>query len=150
MAAQIHTFEVKVAMKSPEKLVSFFRNNLLDMPKLAPAIVKSCEIMGGGTQMVSGSIFHVTYTLPGATEIMNVKAVLEDVDESGGKCITLRVIKGDVLQKYTTYVSKAVIVDGGGQVTWYVEYEKADPSTPPPLEYIPIYTLLTQAFDNFA
>ncbi|CAN1230174.1 hypothetical protein LINPERPRIM_LOCUS3243 [Linum perenne] len=81
---------------------------------------------------------------------MNVKAVLEDVDESGGKCITLRVIKGDVLQKYTTYVSKAVIVDGGGQVTWYVEYEKADPSTPPPLEYIPIYTLLTQAFDNFA
>ncbi|CAN1230156.1 hypothetical protein LINPERPRIM_LOCUS3240 [Linum perenne] len=42
--------------------------------------------------------------------------------------MTLRVIKGDVLQKYTTYVSKAVIVDGGGQVTWYVEYEKADPT----------------------
>ena len=63
MAAQIHKLEVKVAMKSPEKLVSFFRNHVLEMPKLAPAIVKSCEIIGGGTQMGPGSRLSATYSI---------------------------------------------------------------------------------------
>ncbi|CAN0913636.1 hypothetical protein LINGRAHAP2_LOCUS28056 [Linum grandiflorum] len=154
MAAQIHKLEVKVAMKSPEKLVSFFTNHILEIPKLAPAIVKTCEIIGGGTHMSPGSVFHVTLSIPGTTELITAKAKLEDVDEVGGKNFALRVIEGNVIQKYPSYISKAVIVnnaagDGGGEVTWTIEYQKADSTTPPPLDYVPLYTLLTQVIDNF-
>lgn len=62
--AHLSKQERQIGIKtSPDKFYSFFRDNKLRFPHMFQSYVKSFELVGGGTQIKSGSITRWTYCL---------------------------------------------------------------------------------------
>ncbi|CAN0913635.1 MLP-like protein 43 [Linum grandiflorum] len=148
--AQLVKIEAKVAMKNPDKLMDFLKNNLHTLPRLFPESYKSVEVLGGsGGQLTAGSIIALTYSHPGnsasiASSLMRGEVKVEAMDEAR-RSITLKVVGGDGLKTYTSFRSKCDVV--GKTVNWSIEYEKASPSSPPADPYLEFYVKLSKTVD---
>ncbi|CAI0545498.1 unnamed protein product [Linum tenue] len=145
--AQLAKLEAAVAMKNPNKLMDFLKNNIQALPQLFPQLYKSVEIVGGGRQLATGSIISLSYYLPGTPTLMRGSVEVESMDEAR-KSIALNVIGGDGLKMFKSFRVKCEIDDEQPQlVKWSLEYDKASPSTPPADPYLEFYINLTAAID---
>ncbi|CAL1393760.1 unnamed protein product [Linum trigynum] len=148
--AQLQKLETKVAMKSPEKIAAFFRDSFTSLPQLAPDLVKTVEVMGGGHKAGPGSVLFIKYSLPGSP-ITSVKVKWEEeaMDTEEVKSLTLTVLEGDVLEMYKSYSVKIEMDSGAGQSGWSIQYELANPNVPHPHVYIEACKYLAKTFDEY-
>ncbi|CAN1230146.1 MLP-like protein 423 [Linum perenne] len=147
--AQLVKIEAEVAMKNPNKLMDFLKNNLHTLPQLFPESYKSVKILHGGSgrtssQLTTGAIISLTYSLPSSASSLRGEVEVEAMDEAR-KSITLNVVGGDGLKTYKSFRSKCELV--GNTVKYSIEYEKASPASPPADPYLDFYVKLSKALD---
>ncbi|CAN1759494.1 MLP-like protein 423 [Linum perenne] len=152
--AQLVKIEVEVAMKNPNKLMDFLKNNLHTLPQLFPESYKSVQILHGGSgrtssQLTTGAIISLTYSLPGDSSSSSASSLRGEVEveamDEARKSITLNVVGGDGLKTYKSFRSKCELV--GNTVKYSIEYEKASPASPPADPYLDFYVKLSKALD---
>ncbi|PIN14809.1 hypothetical protein CDL12_12559 [Handroanthus impetiginosus] len=77
---------------------------------------------------------------------MTAKVRTEAVNE-GEKSVTFKTIEGDVMQIYTTFITKVTV--GDGYVIWTIEYEKANDTAPIPDNYTTLAAEITKGLDAY-
>ncbi|CAI9096014.1 OLC1v1032074C2 [Oldenlandia corymbosa var. corymbosa] len=107
-----------------------FRDRPHHISNMSPTYIQGVDLHDGDWGKV-GSVIFWNYTHEGKPKV--AKEIIEAIDEAK-KSVTFRVIEGDLMELYKTFVI-TVHVDTVGQnnlVTWTFEYEKQKESVPEP------------------
>ncbi|XP_048328035.1 MLP-like protein 34 isoform X1 [Ziziphus jujuba] len=148
--AQIAKIEVQAEIKSStEKLYGFFKNQMGRLVQMFPQNFKSCEILGGGNALTSGTIMSWKYDLGSGP--MSVKLKVEDADEEN-KSISFVVLDGDLLKLYNTFKPKIHIFkdsNGNAQIKWSIEFDKANQNAPSPSSYLDLAIKVSKGLDAY-
>ncbi|KAH7533828.1 MLP-like protein 34 [Ziziphus jujuba] len=147
--AQITKVEAQVEIKSStEKLYGFFKNQMGRLVQMFPQNFKSCEILGGGDAITTGTIMSWKYDLGNGPISVKVKA--EAIDEE--KSIAFVVFDGDLLKLYNTFNTKIHIFkasNGSAQAKWSIEFDRANQNAPNPNENLDLAIKIFKGVDAY-
>ncbi|CAL1386241.1 unnamed protein product [Linum trigynum] len=125
---------------SADKVYHVLRKTSHHIPNHTSKNIHGVEVHEGDWE-TSGSIKNWKYTIDGKPEVLKEKMLFDDEK----KLVTLIGLEGDAMKLYKVYTAKFEIkpkdVAGGGSgngsiVSITVEYEKLNPSCPPPYKYL--------------
>ncbi|CAI9096002.1 OLC1v1032062C1 [Oldenlandia corymbosa var. corymbosa] len=113
-----------------------FRDRPHDLSTISPTNVKSVDLHDGEWGKV-GSVTLWKYNQDGKE--MNGKAKIEAIDEAK-KSVRFKVIEGDLVEAYKTFfiIFHVDTVDENNLVTWTLEYEKQNESSPDPDSFMEV------------
>ncbi|PIN19724.1 hypothetical protein CDL12_07589 [Handroanthus impetiginosus] len=164
--AQIPKIKAKAEIESsPAKVFDFFKYKLKQFPNIYSQVFKKLESLEGEERIQQGlapTIFSYGIFLGGqktiypklcvwictcqSNQTMTAKVRTEAVNE-GEKSVTFKTIEGDVMQIYTTFITKVTV--GDGYVIWTIEYEKANDTAPIPDNYTTLAAEITKGLDAY-
>ncbi|KAF8098667.1 hypothetical protein N665_0261s0032 [Sinapis alba] len=111
---------------SAEKFHHMFAGRLHHLPKATPDKIQNCELQEGDWGKV-GSVVIWSYVHDGVATVTKDRVEAVDPEKN---LITFRVIEGDLLKKYKSFVNTIQVTPKhGGEgsiVHWDLEYEKVN------------------------
>ncbi|KAL0296595.1 UNVERIFIED_CONTAM: Kirola [Sesamum radiatum] len=123
-----------------------FRHTPHHVSGMSPDLVQGCDLHEGDWGTV-GSIICWSYTDGGKQKIE--KEIVEAIDEEN-KTITLKVIEGNLLEHYKSFVI-GIHVDTKGEtnfVTWVLEYEKLHEDIEDPILFLAYLIKVTKDIET--
>ncbi|CAN1174467.1 MLP-like protein 328 [Linum perenne] len=129
--------EVEAELKSPPaKLYNVLRKTAHEIPDHTPSKIQAIKVHDGDWESHGhGTIKTWHYTFEGKEQTLKERVEFDDAN----KIMTVNGLEGDVMKLYKVYkgifefISKG---NGDGVVKAAIEYEKLDPSIPPPTKYL--------------
>ncbi|KAJ9549043.1 hypothetical protein OSB04_021586 [Centaurea solstitialis] len=138
---------VQVEIKSNGDVFhELWKANPHHIPNLTPSTIQNCQIHGGEVGTV-GSVLFWNYVHDGKDSI--AKTLIEEISEEK-KSVTLKVLEGDLLELYKTFVLHIHVDKHGSNnlVTWTVEYEKLNTNIPDPDSLMDFYKKVTKDIET--
>ncbi|KAL8161221.1 hypothetical protein V2J09_012710 [Rumex salicifolius] len=120
----------------------FFAKKPHHISQISPTHIQGCELHEGEFGK-AGSVIYWNYTIDGKACV--AKEVIEKVDEEN-KMITFRVIEGDLLKDYSTFVIHLHSTDK--EVKWVLEYEKIHEDVPHPIKELDFLFNISKHVDD--
>ncbi|XP_051149284.1 MLP-like protein 34 [Andrographis paniculata] len=124
-----------------------WRHNPHQVSGITPDKIQSCDLHDGdwGTH---GSTIFWKYKHDGKEKV--AKEIVE-VDEEK-KCVTMKVVEGDLLDLYKTFTAHVRVDTGNGAsshfVTWEFEYEKLNDDVEDPISLLQLLIQMTKEIDS--
>ncbi|KAG6418643.1 hypothetical protein SASPL_120847 [Salvia splendens] len=141
--AQIAKLETKAEITNPPaKVYDLLKYNLNKFVNLFPQVFKSIKLIEG-EEGHAGNVKIVEYVIGKA---MSAKVKTEEINDEERSMI-MRVVEGEVLQLYPTFLCKISVSDGF--VNWSIEFEKTKDSTPKPDAYAQVHSHVTKLMDLY-
>ncbi|CAN1747905.1 MLP-like protein 329 [Linum perenne] len=139
--------EAEVELKSPPaKFFNVFRKAAHHIPTHTPSNVQAVKCHHGDWDSPD-AIKIWNYTFEGKAEVFKKRV---EFDEQN-KIVKHNGLERDVMKVYKVYKSIFEFVSksggGGGVAKLAIEYEKVDPSSPPPTKYMDFLISLTKETD---
>ncbi|KAF3443597.1 hypothetical protein FNV43_RR14919 [Rhamnella rubrinervis] len=142
--AQIGKLEAQTEIKSSaDKFYGFFKNNIKRLVEMFPQNLKSCEVLGGGGELRTGTVMSWKYDLGTRLE---AKVKVQALDEEN-KSFTFVVTEGDVLKLYNSFKAKLEV--SGGLVKWSLEFDKANQNAPNPDPHLDLAIKVSKGLDDY-
>ncbi|CAH2033694.1 unnamed protein product [Thlaspi arvense] len=119
--------EIDVEIKAPaKKFYNMFAVTPQDLPKATPENIQRCDVHGGEMGRV-GTLITWNYVQDGKPVVVTER--VEEVDPMKNM-IKLRVIEGDLLKEFKSFVETIQVTEKkggpGGVVKYRAEYERID------------------------
>ncbi|KAL7609077.1 hypothetical protein Lser_V15G11677 [Lactuca serriola] len=145
MAMTTKTVQIKIKSDG-DVFHELWKANPHEVPTITPTTIQNCQSHEGDVGTV-GSVLFWNYFHDGKDRV--AKTLIQEIDE-GKKSVTFKVLEGDLLELYKTFVIH-VHVDTHGLnnlVTWTVEYEKLSPDVPDPDTLMEFYKKVTKDIET--
>ncbi|CAL1386846.1 unnamed protein product [Linum trigynum] len=132
----------------PAKFYNVFRKTAHHIPTHTPSHIQAVQVHDGDWES-HGCIKFWIYTCEGKIEVFKEKVEFDDAK----KTVKLNGLEGDAMKIYKVYNPIFEFVDGAGAggkqgvAKLAIEYEKLDPSFPPPTKYMDFMIGLTKEVD---
>ncbi|KAF3443598.1 hypothetical protein FNV43_RR14918 [Rhamnella rubrinervis] len=142
--AQIGKLQAQTEIKSSaDKFYGFFKNHIKRLVEMFPENLKSCELLGGGDELRTGTVMAWKYDLGTRLEAkVRVQALNEE-----NKSFTFVFTEGDVLKVYNSLKAKLEV--SGGLVKWSFEFDKANQNAPNPDPYLDLAIKVSKGLDDY-
>ncbi|XP_047939492.1 kirola-like [Salvia hispanica] len=141
--AQIAKLETKAEITNPPaKVYDFLKYNINKFVNLFPQVFKSFKLIEG-EEGHSGNVKIVEYVIGKA---MTAKVKTEELNDEERSMI-MRVVEGEILQLYPTFLCKISVSDGC--MNWSIQFEKTSDSTPKPDAYVQVLAHVTKLMDLY-
>ncbi|KGN49635.1 MLP-like protein 329 [Cucumis sativus] len=131
-----------------EKYYHFLKDNVYHAPNIISTIQDVAIHEGDWDNCSHDSIKVWNYTIDGKAEVMKEQPTFDDENLQ----ISFTVIEGDMLKKYRSMkISYHSVPKGPQQCVLYVtlEYEKYDPTTPDPYNYLQLIAKAIKDLENY-
>ncbi|XP_021745404.1 MLP-like protein 43 [Chenopodium quinoa] len=139
--------EIEIRVAGGDAFHELFQEKPHDIANIHPEFVQGCDLHHGSFGK-PGSKICWNYTLDG--KVQKGKQVLDVVDEKN-KIIKFRMLEGDLMEDYNTFVITYQVIPKGEElslVTWTFEYEKKHPGVPEPSSLMDELLKLAKEIDD--
>ena len=162
--AQIAKLETKAEITNPPaKVYDFLKYNINKFVNLFPQVFKSFKLIEGEeghsgnvkiVEYVIGQSFHLRVFFyrnilkheSHTGKAMTAKVKTEELNDEERSMI-MRVVEGEILQLYPTFLCKISVSDGC--MNWSIQFEKTSDSTPKPDAYVQVLAHVTKLMDLY-
>ncbi|KFK44400.1 hypothetical protein AALP_AA1G252500 [Arabis alpina] len=143
-------FELEFEIKAPAaKFYDMYAGRPHHVAKATPRNVQACELHDGEWGTV-GSIIFWNYVHDGEAQVSKERVELVEPEKN---LITYRVLEGDLMKEYKSFVNTIQVTpkqgENGSIVRWYFEYEKIDDNVAHPESFLPFFVEVVKEIDEY-